>query len=117
MPAGIVAGVPGGIGLLDAVQVSANGTALWGVRSGTVSLNPGSINATTRGTVTFALTGAATGDTVIMVPPDTLEDDLLFVGARVTSASTVTVYLYNPTGGAIDGAALTWGYTWLDFTE
>lgn len=118
MPAtGIIAGVPGGVGLLDAIQVSNTGTSCWGIRAGTVSLDPASINADTKGSVTFALTGAATGDTVVMIPPDTLEAGLIFVGARVTAADTVTVYLANITAAPVDGGALTWGYTWFDFTE
>lgn len=117
MPAaGKVAGVPGGIGLLDAVQVG-TGTACWGITSGTVSLNPGSITNAERGAVTFALTGAATGDTVVMTPPDALNVGLVFAGARVTTANTVTVYIGNISAAPVDDTARTWGYTWLDFTE
>ena len=51
-----------------------------------------------------------------MTPPATLNDDLLYVGARVTADDTVTVYLYNPTGGGIDDGALDWGWLWFDLT-
>lgn len=92
------------------------GTLIKKIVSGTQSLNPGSIATVSRGTVTFTITGAAVGDTLIMQPPATLNDDLLFVGAAITSANTATVYLYNPTAGAIDDGALNWIYTWIDVT-
>jgi hypothetical protein len=91
-------------------------TAVRGFLSGTISLDPASIAATTRGTVTFTLTGAASGDAIIMMPPSGLNDDLVFCGADVTAANTVTVYLYNPTAGAINDTASTWRYVWIDLT-
>jgi len=81
-----------------------------------VSINPASIAATSRGATTFTVTGAVVGDRITMEPPEGLNDDLLFVGARVTAADTATVYLYNPTIAAIDDVALTWDYTWIDLT-
>jgi hypothetical protein len=86
------------------------------VQAGTASLDPGSISTVSRGSVTFTLTGAASGDAIVMMPPSALNDDLIFCGADVTSANTVTVYLYNPTAGSIDDTARTWKYVWLDLT-
>jgi len=83
---------------------------------GTTSLNPASIPATTRAGTTFTLTGAAVTDAIVLNPPADLNDDLIFVGATVTAADTVTVYLYNPTAGAIDDSARTWSYLWIDTT-
>lgn len=100
----------------DGIAVGANGSLVKKIASGTVNLDPGNIATVSRGTVTFTLTGAAAGDVIVMQPPATLNDDLLFVGAAVTAADTVTVYLYNPTGGGINDAALDWTYTWLDVT-
>lgn len=100
---------------VGALVVGDNDT-VYGIEFGTVALNPGSISTVSRGTVTFTLTGAATTDIIIMNPPATLNDDLIFAGARVTSADTVTVYLYNPTGGSIDDGQLTWSYVWIDTT-
>lgn len=85
------------------------------VKRGTVSINPGSIATVSRGTGAGTVTGLATGDMILMSPPAGLNDDLVFAGARITGADTVTVYLYNPTGGAIDDGALTWDYVWFDF--
>lgn len=89
------------------------GTEFKKIESGSANVNPGAIAATSRGTATFALAGAAVGDTVCLTPPAGLHDDLLFVGARVTGANTVTVYLYNPTGASIDDASLAWDYLWF----
>jgi len=100
---------------VGALQVGDNDT-VYGMEFGTVALDPGSINSVTRGSVTFTLTGAATTDIIIMNPPATLNDDLIFAGARVTAADTVTVYLYNPTGGSINDGELTWSYMWIDTT-
>lgn len=104
-----------GTALVGALQVGTE-NSVYKIDFGTTSLNPGSIGATTRGTVTFTLTGASTTDIIVMNPPAGLNDDLLFVGAAVTSANTVTVYLYNPTAGSIDDGANTWSYLWIDTT-
>lgn len=98
------------------IEVGTGGDTPKKFDTGTTSLDFASIAATTRGSVTFTLTGAAAGDMIHMQPPAGLEDDLLFVGAEVTGANTVTVYLYNPTAGAIDPAAATWRYIWIDLT-
>lgn len=86
------------------------------LKTATVSINPASIAATTRGATTFTVTGAAVGDLLIMQPPATLNDDLVFAGCAITAADTGTVYLYNTTAGAIDDVALSWVYTWVDLT-
>lgn len=83
---------------------------------GTVSIDPASIAATTRGTATATIAGVASGDVVAMFPPSGLEAALLFVGSHVSGADSVTVSLYNTAGVGTDGAALTWEYLWIDFT-
>lgn len=98
-----------GKGLFGALNVG-GGADISKISSGTISLDPGAINATTRGSVTFTLTGADTTDIIVMNPPAGLNDDLIFVGASVTAANTVTVYLYNPTAGSINDTANTWSY-------
>jgi len=101
---------------VGALQVGDN-DMVYGIEFGTVSIDPASINATTRGGTTFTLTGAATTDIIIVNPPSDLNDDLIFCGAAVTAADTVTVYLYNPTAGSINQAAATFSYCWIDTTE
>ena len=100
---------------VGALQVGDN-DMVYGIEFGTVSIDPASINATTRGGTTFTLTGAATTDIIIVNPPSDLNDDLIFCGAAVTAADTVTVYLYNPTAGSINQAAATFSYCWIDTT-
>lgn len=97
-----------GQAFVGALNVS--GTTINKISTGTISLNPASIAATTRGSVTFTLTGADTNDIIVMNPPAGLNDDLVFCGATVTAANTVSVYLYNPTAGAIDDGPFTWSY-------
>ena len=100
---------------VGALQVGDNDT-VYGIEFGTVAIDPASLNATTRGATTFTLTGAATTDIIIVNPPSTLNDDLIFCGAAVTAADEVTIYLYNPTAGAINQAAATFSYCWIDTT-
>jgi hypothetical protein len=101
---------------VGALQIGTN-DMVYGIEFGTVAIDPASINATTRGGTTFTLTGAATTDIIIVNPPSTLNDDLIFAGAAVTAANTVTIYLYNPTAGSIDQASATFSYCWIDTTE
>jgi len=77
---------------------------------GTVSVDPPSINANTSTTFTVTITGVQTGDLVFLTPPSTLEGALIFQGADVTAAGTVTIQMRNVTGVAIDGIARTWSY-------
>lgn len=92
------------------------GTPLKKLESGTVSIDPGSIAAITRGSQTFTLTGAAVGDVVLMQPPGALNTGLFFAGCEVTGVNTVTVYIGNLTAGAIDDGANNWRYLWFDLT-
>lgn len=101
---------------LGGLRIGRSGSVIKKAVASTVSINPASIGATTRVGTTFTVTGAATGDMILMSPPTGLNDDLLFVGAKITATDTATVYLYNPTGGGIDDGALTWEYLWLDLT-
>lgn len=89
---------------------------IYGIKTGQVSVNPPSIATVSRAAVAVTITGVKVGDKVVFEPPATLNDDLLFVGARVTGDDTVTIYIYNPTAGPIDDGALNWDYVWFDFT-
>jgi hypothetical protein len=97
------------------IQAS-TGDMVYGLDFGTASCDPTSIAATTRGSVTFTLTGAKTTDIIIVNPPAGLNDDLIFCGAAISAANTVSIYLYNPTGSAINDTATTWSYVWIDMT-
>jgi hypothetical protein len=77
---------------------------------GTVSVDPPSINANTSTTFTVTITGVQTGDLVFLTPPSDIEAGLVFQGASVTAANTVTIRMRNVTGAAVDGASLQWSY-------
>ncbi len=100
---------------VGALVVGDNDT-VYGIEFGTVEIDPANLNATTRGATTFTLTGAKATDIIIVNPPSTLNDDLIFAGAAITADDEVTVYLYNPTAGAINQAAATFSYCWIDTT-
>lgn len=97
--------------------VGSTGDVVYGLDFGTASVDPASIAATTRGSVTFTLTGAQTTDIIIVNPPSNLNDDLIFAGAAITAADTVSIFLYNPTAAAIDDTARTFNYVWIDMSN
>ena len=85
------------------------------VYKGTVSVNPAEIAANTQAETQITITGAATGDIVIMNPPASLEAGLVYSHARVSASNTVQVGLGNITGTPVNGADLTWTYCILRF--
>ena len=96
---------------IDENGISVGGTAVSSVSvvSGTVSVNPPSIGATTRAAVDVTVAGVVATDIVIAEPPAALNDDLIYCGV-VAGAGKFTVSLYNPTAGSIDDTARTWKY-------
>lgn len=81
-----------------------------GQLSNTASLDFPSIAAGGQQDLTITVTGAATGDTVLLGPPSSLLAGLTVWG-RVSAANTVSIRLSNITGSAIDPAAATWRAT------
>lgn len=76
----------------------------------TVSLNPASIGAGAQGTATATITGLTSSDIVIGSNcVGVLDTGLVFAGA-VCSTDTLTVTLFNPTAGSVDGAAKSWNF-------
>lgn len=75
--------------------------------TGTAVLDFGSIGAGLQATLTITVTGAATGDVVLLGAPAALEAGLSFCG-YVSAADTVTVVVANNTAGSIDPASATW---------
>lgn len=64
------------------------------VEFGSVSINPASIAANAQGIETFTLTGAKVGDQVF-VNAEALPASCAIVGAKVTAADTISIYLNN----------------------
>ncbi len=60
--------------------------------------------------VTITITGAAVGDRVFLTPPYDIEDALVYQGATVTAANTVTIKIRNVAAVPVNGAARTWSY-------
>lgn len=101
---------------MDARYVAKGATQKAAVATGTASVNLPSIAAGETGSATFTVTGAASGDAVLVNPP-ALTTGLAFAGAAVTGANTVTVYATNASADAIDQAAATFRYVWIDLTS
>lgn len=76
---------------------------------GTFTLDPASIAAGAQGIETVTISGVEVGDQVF-VNPQALEQDIAVVGAKVTAADTVSLYINNPDagGGAVNSASLTY---------
>lgn len=84
--------------------------------TGTLSIDPGSIPASSRGFIDVTLTGVATGDIVILQPPNALDAGLVFGGCEVSATNTVKVFLANLTTSAVNDGSNDWRYLWLDLT-
>lgn len=104
----------GGTQVLDALQVGeSSGSTINGIQMGTATVDPASIATVSQGAPTFTLTGAKTGDIVLVVPPSTFDPRSALAGARVTADNTVTIYINNPSAGASDSASGSWQYVWF----
>jgi hypothetical protein len=88
--------------------IAGDGSTITKVRSGSASLNFGSIDAAAQADLTIAITGAVVGDEVIMALPAAPAAGLIF-NAFVSAADTVTVRASNITAAPIDPAAATFG--------
>lgn len=93
-----------------------DGSTLYRVSAGTISVNPGNIAAGARGSVDVTITGFQQ-DRIFLQPPSGLNAGLVYVGCDFTATNTVTIYLYNKSGSGVDDAALTWKYTVLQFSD
>lgn len=92
--------------------IGGSGTPLALLNAGTVSIDPPSIGANTQGSASATISGALTTDLIFVKPPQ-LATGLVFVGAAITAANTLTVYLHNVTAAAIDDTAKTWHFLLL----
>lgn len=97
------------------LAVGSSGSVIKKILGGTASVDLPSISGAATGSATFTVTGAAVGDVIVVNPPS-LTTGLVYGGAAVTSADTVTVYATNATGSPINEAAKTFTYLWVDLT-
>ena len=103
-----------GMGFVGALAIG-GGPLIKKFRTGTLTVDPATLAATTKVGTAVTLTGVAEGDLVAFEPPAALEDDLVYSGSVVT-ADTVTIYLYNASAAPVDGASRLWRYFWFDLT-
>lgn len=80
--------------------------------SGNKTHDFGNITAVNTDTTTLTVTGAQTGDSVIVNPSTALEAGIVVYG-YVSAADTVTIVANNPTAGAINPASRTYYVTVL----
>lgn|SRR5574343_32868 len=99
----------------NGITVGTSSVKLTQVYKGTIAVDPGSLTTLTSTDVSVTITGAATGDMVIVNPPSTLESTLACGGAYVSAANTVKIRISNVSSGTVDGASLTWSYAILRF--
>jgi len=110
------ASINNGAVIKNGLKVGNSGNVIASIFTSTVSVNPGSIAATTKGTVDVTIAGLTPSlDNIILQPPSALNAGLLYVGHNISADDTVTIYLYNKTGAPIDDGALTWKYTAFNF--
>jgi hypothetical protein len=89
-----------------------SGTTITKILKGTVAVDLASMNTVTGADLDVTVTGAVVGDLVFMQPPAADMTAGLLVGqAWVAAADTVTVRVYNFSGGTINEASATWIYT------
>ncbi len=72
-----------------------------------LTINPASVAANTTAEQTFALTGLAVGDMVLVSKPS-LSAGLSVGDARVSAANTIAITFENHTAGAIDAGSETY---------
>lgn len=80
-------------------------------QSGTVTVDPGNHTAVASVNTDVTVTGLATTDVVMVVPPVTLEAGIAVQGAYVSSTDTLRIRTTNASAGAINPASATW--TWV----
>ena len=88
--------------------IAGDGSTITKVRSGSASLNFGSISAVSQADLTIAVVGAAVGDEVIMALPAAPAAGIVF-NAFVSATDTVTIRASNITAAPVDPAAATYG--------
>jgi regulator of RNase E activity RraA len=92
------------------MQIGSLGTFINQIITDVVAVDPDAISANTSGTVDVTISNVQVGDIIVLTPPSSIEDDLIFQGATVTAANTVTIKIRNLSGVAVNGASRDWSY-------
>ena len=88
--------------------IAGSGAMVTKILTATATLNFPSISAASQADLTITVTGAATGDEVIMALPAAPAAGIVF-NAFVSAANTVTVRASNITGSPVDPASASYG--------
>lgn len=86
------------------------GSTIYKMKAYTAAVDPADLASLTKAGTAVTVAGVHAGDIVVAVPPAALEDDLIPAGAIASGTDTVTLYLYNASAGAVNGASLTWTF-------
>lgn len=100
------------------LTVGSGGAAVKAIKSGTVSLDPGTLAAGAETDLTATITGVAAGDIVQLMPPNAAAETGLGVAlVWVSAANTVKIRCTNLNAvAALVGGAQSWTYLWTDLT-
>ena len=88
--------------------IAGSGATVTKILTATATLDFGSISAASQADLTITVTGAATGDEVIMALPAAPTAGLVF-NAFVSATNTVTVRASNITGRPVDPTSASYG--------
>jgi len=97
------------------LAVGASGSVIKKILTGTGAIDLGEIANGATGSGTITITGAASGDAVLVNVP-ALTTGLAFAGAAITGSNTATLYFVNASAAPINEASATFRYTWIDLT-
>lgn len=104
----------GAVTASTSIAVGSGGTAMTLIKKGTIAIDPGSIADKASAVSTLTITGAATGDIVILNPGTAgFTAGIALVSPYVSAANTVKVTVANLSGGTLDEASLTCAYILL----
>jgi hypothetical protein len=92
------------------MQIGSLGTFINQIITDVVAVDPLNITAGTSATFTVTISNVEVGDIIVLTPPSNIEDDLIFQGATVTAANTVTIKIRNLSGSDVNGASRDWSY-------
>lgn len=100
------------------LAVGSGGASIKAIKSGVLSLNPGTLAAGDETDLTGTITGLAAGDVVCLLPPNAAAETGLAVGlVWVSAADTLSIRCTNLNAvAALSGGAQNWTYLWFDLT-
>lgn len=97
--------------------IGTGGADIKAINTGTVTVDLASIAAATAVAVDVTISGVAVGDALLLFPSAADPSVAVAVGAAyVTGTDTATIFVVNPSAGALDAASQTYRYVWFDLT-